>query len=104
LEKKINARLEELRQEISAFRDKINAGQAEFEERVTCMSDTQLKAVTTRDEQQAQERRDETWNLREGFNKELLLTRDEFRCNGRARYRSHKAGLRDVGCQNEAHR
>jgi polyhydroxyalkanoate synthesis regulator phasin len=72
METKTNAGQEELRQEISAFQERIKAGQAEFEERVTCTLDTQLKSVTTRVEQQAQE-------LRDDFSKEIQVTRDETR-------------------------
>jgi hypothetical protein len=40
LETKINAVQEEQRQEIGAFQERIKAGQAEFEESVTCTVDT----------------------------------------------------------------
>jgi hypothetical protein len=42
-----------------------------------CTLDTQLKRVTTRVEQQAQELRDETHSLREDFNKEMQVTRKD---------------------------
>jgi ElaB/YqjD/DUF883 family membrane-anchored ribosome-binding protein len=77
MEKKINAVKDELRQEISAFQKRIKAGQAEFEERVSCTLDTQLKSVTERVEQQAQELRKETQHLRKDFNKELQATRQD---------------------------
>jgi hypothetical protein len=54
---------------------KINAGQAEFEETMTCTLDTQLKSVTTRVEQQGQQLREKTQHLRQEFNKELQATR-----------------------------
>jgi hypothetical protein len=53
METKINACQEEMRQEISVFQEKIKASQAEFGERMACTLDTQLKSVTTQDEQQA---------------------------------------------------
>jgi polyhydroxyalkanoate synthesis regulator phasin len=68
----ISAVKNDIKDKISAFQDKIKAGHAEFEERVTCTLDTQLKIVTTRVEKQAQE-------LRDDFNKELQVTREESR-------------------------
>jgi chromosome segregation ATPase len=68
----------ELRQEISAFQDKINAGQAQFEEMMTYTLDTQLKSIMARGEQQAQDLRDETWNLRVDFNKEINAAQQNF--------------------------
>jgi hypothetical protein len=52
--------------------------QAEFEERMTCTLDTQLKSLTTWIEQQAQELREETQHLREVFDKEFQAVRQDF--------------------------
>jgi uncharacterized membrane protein YccC len=70
METKINAGQEELRQEISAFQDRIKAGQAQFEERVTCTVDTQLKNVTSMVEQQ-------THNLHEDLHRNIEATRQD---------------------------
>jgi predicted nuclease with TOPRIM domain len=70
LETKINAGQEELRQEIKAFQERIRnieAGQAAFEERVTCTVDTQLKNVSSMVEQQ-------TRNLGEDLSKNIEAT------------------------------
>jgi chromosome segregation ATPase len=97
METKINAGKEKLRQEISAFQERIKPGQAKFEGRVTCTLDTQLKSVTTQVEQQAHE-------VRGDFNKGV--TGDTGRVQSRDT--SHSAELRDpTGCGgrlNEAHR
>jgi hypothetical protein len=71
METKIKASQGEVTQGISAFQERIIAGQAEFEERATRTLDTQLKSVTTRVEQQAQE-------LRDDFNKETRATQRYF--------------------------
>jgi phage host-nuclease inhibitor protein Gam len=62
LETKINAGHEELRREISVFQERIRnieTGQAEFEERVKCTVDTQLRNMYMVEQQ--------TRNLREGL-------------------------------------
>jgi predicted nuclease with TOPRIM domain len=67
LETKINAGQEKLRQEISAFQERIRnieAGQAEFEERMTCTVDTKLKNMSSMVEQQ-------TRNLREDLSRNI---------------------------------
>lgn len=78
MEEKINASQEEMRHEISAFQDKINVGQSEFEERIMCTLEAQLNGATTWLKQQAQKLWDETWNLHEDFNKQLQVTWDKF--------------------------
>jgi hypothetical protein len=59
-----------LRQEISDFQERIRAGQAEFEERVTCTVDTRLEDVSSMVEQQ-------TCNLREDPSKNIEATRQD---------------------------
>jgi chromosome segregation ATPase len=59
-----------LRHEISAFQDRIKAGQAEFKERVTCTVDTHFKNVSSMVEQQ-------TRNLREDLNRNMEATRQD---------------------------
>jgi hypothetical protein len=59
-----------LRQEIRAFQERIKAGKAEFEERVTCNVDTQLKNVSSKVEQQ-------TRNLREDLSRNIEATRQD---------------------------
>jgi DNA repair exonuclease SbcCD ATPase subunit len=74
LETKTNAGQEELKQEINAFQQRIRnieVGQAEFEERVTCTVDTQLKNMSSMVEQQ-------TRNLREDLSRKIEATRQDF--------------------------
>jgi hypothetical protein len=79
-----------LRQEISAFQERIKAGQVEFEERVTCTVDT----VEERVEQQTHNLREDlsriieagqaefekrvTRNLREDLSRNIEATRQDF--------------------------
>jgi gas vesicle protein len=73
LETKINAGQEELREEINAFQERIRnieAGQAAFEERVTCTVDTQLRDMSSMVEQQ-------TRNLREDLSRNIEATRQD---------------------------
>jgi hypothetical protein len=74
LETKINAGQEELRQEINAFQERIRnieAGQAEFEERITCTVDTQLRNMSFMVVQQM-------CNLREDLSRNIEVTRQDF--------------------------
>lgn len=75
METKINTGQGELKQEILDIKEElknnicaIGSSQSGFEDRMTCMLDTQLKSVMTWIEQQAQ-------GLREDFKKEVQATR-----------------------------
>jgi gas vesicle protein len=74
LETKINAGQEELRQEINVFQERIkniDAGQAEFEERVTRTVNTRLEDVSSMVDQQ-------TRNLREDLSRNIEASQVEF--------------------------
>jgi outer membrane murein-binding lipoprotein Lpp len=71
----LRAGQEDLRSEVSAMEVKINAGQAELEERVTDKLDKQLKGVTSMVEQQ-------TRNLREGIEATRRDTEDTAKLRG----------------------
>jgi chromosome segregation ATPase len=93
----VSAVKKELSQEINDFQERIKnikAGQAEFEERVTCTADTHFKNGSSMVEQQ-------TRNLREDFSRNMEATRQDVeatRCDLEATQRdleSHLAALED---------
>jgi polyhydroxyalkanoate synthesis regulator phasin len=114
LEKKINAGQEELRREVSVFKERIRnieAGQAAFEERVTCTVDTQLRNMSSMVVQQTRKLREDlsrnieagqaefeesvTRNLREDLSRNIEATRQDVE----ATRRNFEATERDLGTQ-----